>query len=114
VFLLFHGHDSPGGGFVAGLVASAAFALYMLGHGIEDARRMIRINPRILIALGLLTAFISGCFSFISGKPFLTGFWTVVHAPTELKLGTPALFDIGVCLVVVGATLTIIFTLAED
>ena len=114
VFLVFHGHDSPGGGFVGGLVASAAFTLHMLAHGAKDARRMIRIDPRMLFGLGLLTAFLSGCLPLISGESFLTGLWTTLEAPVKWKIGTPVLFDIGVYLVVIGATLTIIFSLAED
>ena len=114
VFLVFHGHDSPGGGFVGGLVASAAFTLHMLAHGTENARKMIRIDPRTLFGLGLLTAFLSGCLSLMSGKPFLTGLWAILELPVKWKIGTPVLFDVGVYLVVIGATLTIIFSLAED
>jgi len=114
VYLTLHGHDSPGGGFVGGLVASAAFALYTIAHGVEEARKTIRIEPRTLIGLGLATALISGCLSLFSEKPFLTGLWTVLKLPIKWKIGTPVLFDMGVYLVVVGATLTIIFSLAED
>jgi L-alanine-DL-glutamate epimerase-like enolase superfamily enzyme len=35
IFLLFRGHNEPGGGFVAGLVAAAAFALYALAADVE-------------------------------------------------------------------------------
>jgi multicomponent Na+:H+ antiporter subunit B len=114
VFLVFHGHDSPGGGFVGGLVASAAFALYMIGHGVENAQRMIRVSPRTLIGLGLLIAFMSGCLALVAGKPFLTGLWAVIELPVAWKIGTPVLFDIGVYFVVVGATLMIIFSLGEE
>jgi multicomponent Na+:H+ antiporter subunit B len=114
VYLMLHGHDFPGGGFVGGLVASAAFALYAISHGVEESRKMIHIYPRNLIGVGLLIAFISGCLSLFSGSPFLTGMWTTLEPVIEWKVGTPVLFDMGVYVVVVGATLTIIFSLAED
>lgn len=114
VYLLLHGHDFPGGGFVGGLVASAAFALYVISRGVEESRKMIRVDPRVLIGAGLLTALVSGCLSLGADKPFLTGLWTTLGSTTEWKIGTPILFDVGVYLVVVGATLTIIFSLAED
>ena len=114
VYLLLHGHDLPGGGFVGGLVASAAFALYAISHGVEESRRMIRIDPKTLIGIGLLTALVSGCLSLFASKPFLTGLWTTWELMKKWKIGTPVLFDIGVYLVVVGAVLTIVFSLAED
>jgi len=114
VYLLLHGHDLPGGGFVGGLVASAAFALYVIGRGVEESRKMIRVDPRLLIGVGLLTALISGCVSLVADKPFLTGLWIALGPTGEWKIGTPLLFDTGVYLVVIGATLTIIFLLAEE
>ena len=114
IYLMLHGHDFPGGGFVGGLVASAAFALYAISHGVEESRKMIRVDPRTLIGVGLLAALLSGCLSLLWGEPFLTGMWTTLEPVIEWKVGTPLVFDLGVYFVVVGATLTIIFSLAED
>ena len=114
VYLLLHGHNVPGGGFVGGLVAAAAFALYGFAHGVKKARETLHINPRTLIGLGLLTGMVSGCFALFSGQPFLTGLWSKLKIPGLGKLGTPLLFDMGVYLVVIGVTLMIVFSLAED
>jgi multicomponent Na+:H+ antiporter subunit B len=114
IYLLLHGHNVPGGGFVGGLVASAAFSLYALAHGVDRARRVLRVNPRVLMGIGLLTAIGSGCPALISSRPFLTGLWSEVKVPVVGKLGTPLLFDTGVYLVVIGVTLTIVFSLAEE
>ena len=114
VYLLLHGHDAPGGGFVGGLVASAAFALYAISHGVKAARELLRVKPRIVMGIGLLTALVSGCFSLFLDKPFMTGLWTTVKLPLAWKLGTPVLFDTGIYLVVLGVTLTIIFSVAEE
>ena len=39
VFLLLRGHNEPGGGFVGGLVAAAAFALYAVAFGVTARDR---------------------------------------------------------------------------
>ncbi len=115
VFLLFAGHNEPGGGFAGGLVAAAAFALYAIAYSVDEARQLLRVAPRTLIGLGLLLAVSSALLSLFAGQPFMTGRWMEFHLPGfgEVSLGTPLLFDIGVYLDVVGVTLLIIFSLAE-
>jgi multicomponent Na+:H+ antiporter subunit B len=113
-FLLLHGHNLPGGGFVGGLVAAAAFSLYALAHGVKRTRALLYVNPRILVGLGLLAALASGCIALFSELPFLTGLWSDLKIPIVGKVGTPVLFDTGVYFVVLGVALTIILNLAED
>lgn len=113
LFLLLRGHNEPGGGFVGGLVAAAAFALYAIAYGVHAARRVLGIDPRTLIGVGLLVALGSGALGLVLGMPFMTGLWSEYTVPMLGKVGTPLLFDIGVYLVVIGVTLTIIFALAE-
>jgi multicomponent Na+:H+ antiporter subunit B len=113
VFLLMRGHNDPGGGFVGGLIAASAFALYALACGLEKAKQLFRIDPRTLIGTGLLVAMSSGLFSLLLGQPFMTGLWSTQEIPVLGKAGTPLLFDLGVYLVVLGITLTIIFALAD-
>ena len=112
VFLLVRGHNDPGGGFVGGLVAAAAFSLYKLAYGVQAAERVLRINPRRLVGVGLLTALASGLLSVGRNLLFLTGLWTELGFLG--KIGTPLLFDAGVFLVVIGVVLTIVFSLGED
>lgn len=114
VFLLIRGHNEPGGGFVGGLVAAAAFALYAIAEGVAKVRQTLRVDPRVLIGAGLFVALSSGLLSLLQGKPFMTGLWYKQAVPVLGKLGTPVLFDTGVYLVVVGIILTIILTLAEE
>lgn len=114
LYLLFRGHNAPGGGFVGGLVASAAFALYIFSSGVAAAGQILRVNPRTLMGLGLAVALLSGCLSLFAGKPFMTGLWTDYSLPGVGKLGTPLLFDTGVYLVVLGMSLLILFSLAEE
>jgi multicomponent Na+:H+ antiporter subunit B len=110
LFLLVRGHNDPGGGFVGGLVAAAAFALFMIAYGVERARRLLRVHPMTLLGGGLLVAFISGVPALIAGQPFMTSQWML----EPIAIGTPVLFDIGVFGVVTGVVLMMIFYLAEE
>ena len=114
VFALLRGHNEPGGGFVGGLVASSAFALYAIAYDVEHARQLLPGSPRRLIGLGLLVAALSGMIGVLAGEPFMTAQWDNRPIPVIGKLGTPLLFDIGVYLTVIGVVLTIIFALAEE
>ena len=60
VFLLFRGHNQPGGGFVGGLIAAAAFALYAIAFGVQRARQALLVRPMTLLGAGLLIALVSG------------------------------------------------------
>jgi len=116
VFLLLRGHNQPGGGFVGGLVAAAAFALYWVAFDTKTAKRALRLSPVTLIATGLLFAIGSGWMGILEGRPFLTGEWTMFEAPGlgEIHLGTPLLFDTGVYLLVIGVLMLVITSLAEE
>jgi multicomponent Na+:H+ antiporter subunit B len=110
-FLLLRGHNEPGGGFVGGLVAAAAIALYALAAGVQKAQQLLRLDLRTLMALGLLCAIGAGLLGLLAGSPLLTGLWSSHPVPVVGKLGTPLLFDAGVFLVVIGVTLKILFAL---
>jgi multisubunit Na+/H+ antiporter MnhB subunit len=114
-FLLFRGHNLPGGGFIGGLVAATTFTLHSFAFGVEDTRRLLRINPLALTGAGLLIALGAGIFGLAVGQPFMTGGWKILRfgSPDGVHVGTPLIFDVGVYLVVVGAALTIILSLAE-
>ncbi|MEM7134513.1 MAG: Na+/H+ antiporter subunit B [Chloroflexota bacterium] len=111
LFLLLRGHNEPGGGFVGGLVAAAAISLYALAAGAYSARRLLRLDLRTVMGIGLFCMVGAGSLGLLAGSPLLTGLWHSQPIPVAGKLGTPLLFDIGVYLVVVGVTLKILFTL---
>jgi multicomponent Na+:H+ antiporter subunit B len=114
VFLLFRGHNAPGGGFVGGLTAAAAFALVLASDGLDMARRLLRLDPRTFIGAGLAVALLSGVAPLFDGGAFLTGHWLEAKVPVVGHLGTPFVFDVGVYLTVLGVVATIIFELAEE
>ena len=114
LFLLFRGHNEPGGGFVGGLVVAAAFVLYAIAYGVGAARRALLVDPSTLLGTGLLVALGSGIPAVLRGRPFLTAIWMKVGIePAVFEVGTPLVFDVGVFLAVIGVVLTIVFTLAE-
>ncbi len=116
LFLLVRGHNQPGGGFTAGLVASAAWAIYALAYDAATARKAIHIEPRVLIGIGLIAILFSGFTGLLFHQPFLAGQWghLKLGETARLEIGTPLLFDFGVYLTVIGVVLTIIFTLEEE
>lgn len=114
VFITLRGHNEPGGGFIGGLIAASAFALYGISHGVPTVRRAIRFHPMELAGFGLLLATASGLLSLAFGRNFLTGLWAF-PAPfgVEIALSTPMFFDIGVYFVVMGAMTSIALSLEE-
>lgn len=114
-FIFLRGHNEPGGGFIGGLIAAAAFILFVIAFSPDIARRILFVDPNILIGVGLLSAVSSGLIPVFIGQPFLTGLWmNPVLFGNELHIGTPLLFDIGVYLAVIGFTLTSIYSLEEE
>jgi multicomponent Na+:H+ antiporter subunit B len=116
IVLLLGGHNAPGGGFVGGLVAASAFALYSITFGVDAAKGALRVHPRTLVGVGLLVALTSGLTPLVRGHAFMTGLWTDITVPDigVLTVGTPVFFDTGVYLLVIGVTLMILFPLSED
>ncbi|MBS0365621.1 MAG: monovalent cation/H+ antiporter subunit A [Proteobacteria bacterium] len=116
LYLLVRGHHAPGGGFVGGLVmASAVIAQYMLNGTIWVESRL-RVHPLNWIGIGLLTAAAAGLSAWAWSLPFLTALTASVHLPLvgEIDLASVLLFDAGVYLLVVGATLLILVALAHQ
>ena len=114
IFILLRGHYLPGGGFIGGLIASSAFVLDAFANGLVNTKSMLKFHPGFLMPLGLTFSFLAAISPFFVGKPLMHALWMKGHIPVIGKLGTPLIFDIGVYLVVIGAALTIIFTISES
>lgn len=113
VFLLLRGHDEPGGGFIAGLVAAGAFTLYMFAFGVSATRGVLRmVDPRDLIGVGLLLGMLSVVPAWFVGEAFMTAQWWTVPV-IDFKASTPLIFDIGVYLAVLGAVTGMVMSLME-
>jgi len=115
VYLLFRGHNAPGGGFSAALVAGTAFSLFAIAEGPAAVRQALRVDPLAFIAWGLMLAVGSGLPAILAGLPFLTGlWWTPASGNGAVSIGSPLFFDVGVFLVVLGSILTLILQLEES
>ena len=114
IFVLLRGHNEPGGGFIGGLIAVSAFAIYGIAFGVPATRRALIVHPLQIAGAGLMLATLSGVVSLLANVPFLTGLWVYPNLfGVELALSTPLFFDIGVYLVVVGAITSIALGLEE-
>ncbi len=117
LFLLWRGHNEPGGGFIGGLVAAAGLVVYGLAEGSKSMRLILRADPRAIALSGLLLAVLAGLMPVVIGSDFLTGLWLFIGAtPTDkgLALGTPLMFDIGVYLTVVGGVVGMVIAIEES
>lgn len=116
IFLFFAGHNAPGGGFVGGLVTSGALVLLYIAYGFRVMNRVIKMNFRILIGIGLLLAVLTGVASFLFTERFLSHTYGHFHFPVfgDVELATAMIFDLGVYLTVIGVTMTIILSIAAD
>ncbi len=113
VFILLRGHNLPGGGFIAGLVTAVALIMQYLANGVAWTHARLPANLHPTIAAGLAIAFLTGLASLAFGHPFLTSAFGHFHWPLigDLELASAMAFDLGVYLVVVGATLLILIHL---
>ncbi|MDX5474470.1 MAG: Na(+)/H(+) antiporter subunit B [Bacillaceae bacterium] len=116
IYLFFAGHYTPGGGFIGGLMTSAALVLLLLAFDMKTVKTVFPIDFMTVTALGLLICVLSGVGAMVFGAPFLTHTFTYYDFPIlgETALATSVIFDVGVYLVVVGVAMTIIQTIGES
>ena len=111
VYIYWRGHNQPGGGFIAGLVTAVALVLQYMALGQQRAEALLHGNAgrrfTRWIGAGLGIAWLTGVGAFAFGRPFLTSAHGHPSVPIfgELPLASAALFDLGVYITVVGATM---------
>jgi len=113
IWVLFRGHNAPGGGFIGGLIAASGFALYLLAHGVKKFRSVIKFELFLLLASGFIVGLGSGLIALLQNKIFLTGIWINIKF-IHLQIGSPMLFDISVYLVVLSSVLIMMIALQES
>lgn len=115
LWILLRGHNEPGGGFIGGLMGAAAFATLAFAAGVDEARKMLRIHPGVLMGVGLVLAAVSGLPGVFLNASYLQHQWLELDLGLfDLKLGTTLVFDIGVYFVVIGGVLSFMFRLYEE
>ncbi|MDF1779459.1 MAG: Na+/H+ antiporter subunit B [Rhizobiaceae bacterium] len=114
IFVLLRGHNEPGGGFIGGLIAASAFAIYGIACGVSPVRRALHFHPMAISGTGLLASTAAGMLSIFFKVPFMTGLWLDIPLfGDSIAVSTVMLFDIGVYLVVVGSITSIALALEE-
>ncbi len=113
VVIFMQGHNLPGGGFVAGVMAAAAGAMYLLGFGLQ---RAARVTWWKISVLGLLISVSTGTVPFLLGRPYMQH--AIWHFPLPVigayELPTATFFDLGVYLIVLGTLMTVFVELAQE
>jgi multicomponent Na+:H+ antiporter subunit A len=116
VFLLFAGHNEPGGGFAGGLIAGLALVSRYLAGGRYELGEAAPVDPGKILGLGIVLAVGMAVASlFFSGIPLESAYFeTSVPVLGSLSFGTSTIFDIGVYLVIVGLVLDILRSLGSE
>jgi multisubunit Na+/H+ antiporter MnhB subunit len=113
-FVIFmQGHNLPGGGFVAGVMAGAAGAMYLLAFGAAKAARYRWWKVSVT---GLLISVTTGTVPFLMGRPYMQHAIWHFNLPLvgPYELPTATFFDLGVYLIVLGTLMTIFVELAQE
>jgi len=116
IYILFAGHHNPGGGFIGGLITASALMLLYIAFDAETIQEIIPVDFKIIGAIGVLMALLTGISAVVVDSAFLTQVYKYVDLPLLGKtgIGTALVFDLGVYLAVVGTTMTIIRSISED
>jgi len=116
LYLLFVGHNQPGGGFVGGLVAGAAVAMRYVAGGIEEVRRLSRFRPWTILGAGLLLSFVIASVPLLAGDEILETalFENEVPILGTVKATSAVFFDLGVYLLVVGLVLMVFEAFGDE
>ncbi|PVY75761.1 multisubunit potassium/proton antiporter PhaA subunit /multisubunit potassium/proton antiporter PhaB subunit [Tamilnaduibacter salinus] len=115
VFIFLRGHNLPGGGFIAGLITAVALISQYIASGVDWSEQRVKTPYQIVVALGVAIATLTGVGSYAFGYPFLTSWFTYASLPVigKFELATAMIFDLGVYLTVVGATLLALTSLGK-
>jgi len=116
LYLLFAGHNQPGGGFVGGLVAGAALALRFLAGGVDELRGLLPVRPWSLSAAGLMVvAMVALVPALVGGPPLDHEVYGVdLVLAGHMEFNTAVVFDAGVYLIVVGMVATMLEAFGDE
>ncbi|ARU57775.1 Na+/H+ antiporter subunit MnhB [Oleiphilus messinensis] len=113
LYVQFHGDFGPGGGFQAGVIASAAFILYTLVFGLDDAADVV--SPAVLrwlTPLGVLIYASVGCAALLLGGSFLDYSVLAADPVAGQHLGI-LLIELGVGITVFAVMLNIFYAFSS-
>jgi multisubunit Na+/H+ antiporter MnhB subunit len=115
-YVFFKGHNAPGGGFIAGLTASVALAVFRMAAGPGALKKLVPIKPAPMAAIGLAAVLFSAAWPMAIGDAFLRSYHDIVDLPGggSYHWASVLIFDLGVLTVVVAASVGIINRLTEE
>jgi multicomponent Na+:H+ antiporter subunit A len=116
IYLLFAGHNLPGGGFAGGLVAGLALVARYLAGGRHELGAAAPIDAGKLLGTGLVLAVGTALVPILFGQSALQSsfFEGEVWPFGHVEFVTSTIFDVGVYLVVVGLTLDVLRSLGAE
>jgi multicomponent Na+:H+ antiporter subunit A len=116
IWLLFVGHNQPGGGFVGGLLAGSAITLRYIAGGIDEVRSRSRFRPWTVLGTGLFIAVATATIPLLFGGSVLEVGTAALDLPVfgHVNLSSALAFDIGVYLTVLGMVLMAFEAFGED
>ena len=113
IYIILHGHLTPGGGFAGGVVVCAAFILVFLAkgstEGVSDVRKW---RSSVAESLGIFAFWALAIIGLIGGSFFLYNFLTKGSPFRLLSAGFMPLSNIAIGVEVAGALFAIFVTLA--
>ena len=116
LYLLFTGHNTPGGGFAAGLVTGLALVVRYLAGGRYELDEAAPVDAGVLMGTGLVVATGSGLAPLALGGAVLQSAVVDLHLPLlgDVHLVTSVFFDVGVYLVVVALLLDLLRSFGSE
>lgn len=116
MYYTMRGHNAPGGGFVGGLIAGAAFMVHFLAGGQRFDRLSGVVSPETVIGVGLATSLATAAAPMFVGGVLLESHIWLLDIPVvgEVKLVSSLFFDLGVYLVVVGVVIAVLVSLGIE
>ena len=115
-YMAIKGHDEPGGGFIGGLIAAVALALYRMTEGPQAMRNLIPVHPRMIVVAGMAIALLTVLAPMLWGEPALRSYNEYIFLPggERIHFSSALFFDVGVLLVVIGVSIGMIIRLSEE
>ncbi|MDZ4045858.1 MAG: proton-conducting transporter membrane subunit, partial [Rhodoglobus sp.] len=116
IFLLFSGHNLPGGGFAGGLVAGMALVMRYIAGGRWELGAAAPTDAGRLLGTGLILAVGTAVVPLFFGlAPLTSTFWEwEIPGIGHMEFVTSTIFDVGVYLVVIGLVLDVLRSLGAE
>jgi multicomponent Na+:H+ antiporter subunit A len=116
VYLLFSGHNAPGGGFAGGLVVGLALVLRYLAGGRHELNVAAPVDAGLVLGTGLFIAVGTGVTAMVLGGEVLQSALLDAHLPVlgHVHFVTSTIFDVGVYLIVIGLVLDVLRSLGTE